>query len=71
MGGLGSGRSGACAERQEAPQSPPFPSSLGRKQEREDPTQKTFVPNLPHFRLYCVIQSHTRVVEYLTESLQG
>lgn len=48
-----------------------FSFSMGRKPEREDPTQKTFVPNLPHFRPYCVLKSHTGVIEYLTESLRG
>lgn len=63
-------RSQAWAGRQEAPQSPPFPSLLERKPEGEDPTQKTFVPNLRHFQLYHVFNSHTQLNEYFMESLQ-
>lgn len=49
----------AWAGSQEAPQSPPFPSLLQRKPEGEDPTQKTFVPDLRHFQFYHVLKSHT------------
>lgn len=36
----------------------PFPSPLGLKPEGEDPTQKTFVPDLRHFQLYYILKSH-------------
>lgn len=44
--------------RQEAQQTPPFPS-LGWKPEGEDPTQKAFVPDPRHFQLSCVLEKAT------------
>lgn len=44
--------------RQEAQQTPPFPS-LEWKPEGEDPTQKAFVPDLRHFQLSCVLEKAT------------